>query len=467
MSVLDAAKLINEFDGIAIPAHSDGSRGVFQHLSGTPLSAILKIDDIFAFELLNPDSIHLPNNDGSEFHPTSVIGSDCHHPLADNYDVSSKSRFTWIKMGEPTIEGLRLALIDGAPLSVKHSDASLNDPNQHPNLTISCIQVKNAYQAGRGQPLVVRFSPWMSAIIGGRGTGKSTIIEMLRLALRRDRDLPPELKTDIGRYASVARSRDDTGALTDCTEIDVVIRKGPDSFRVHWSQASNGPEIERKLDDSRWEASSGDVRSRFPVQIFSQRQILALANDPSALLRLVDAASEFGNSDWGPRLEKLENRAFRLASKLQELRAHIAHEERMKGELEGVDRQVAILESTSSREVLVAFGRLQRQNDLMNARRSEMTRAVARLREAADDVEPTDLNQEEFDTAESGERDGLKRLRSAASTQSSLVNRIRKLADRFDQYVCDWSAALTTSEWNSRLPTIGWRAQRCLIHLTS
>ena len=58
-----------------------------------------------------------------------------------------------------------------------------------------------------------RFSPWMSAIVGGRGTGKSTIVEMLRLALDRRDDMPEEIRPDFASFASVPRRRDDAELL--------------------------------------------------------------------------------------------------------------------------------------------------------------------------------------------------------------------------------------------------------------
>ena len=36
----------------------------------------------------------------------------------------------------------------------------------------------------------MELNPWLNAIIGGRGTGKSTLIEFLRLGLRREDELP-------------------------------------------------------------------------------------------------------------------------------------------------------------------------------------------------------------------------------------------------------------------------------------
>jgi hypothetical protein len=49
----------------------------------------------------------------------SVVGSDCH---SFQGTAVPGSRYTWIKMATPTVEGFRLALLDRKEVSVKRSD---------------------------------------------------------------------------------------------------------------------------------------------------------------------------------------------------------------------------------------------------------------------------------------------------------------------------------------------------------
>jgi hypothetical protein len=60
-----------------------------------------------------------------------------------------------------------LALLDGN-LSVKRSDAITQDPNQHADMAMEYIEVKNARYIGRPNAFRVDLNPWMNAIIGGR-----------------------------------------------------------------------------------------------------------------------------------------------------------------------------------------------------------------------------------------------------------------------------------------------------------
>ena len=75
-----------------------------------------------------------------------------------------------------------------------------SDPNQHSQFIIEEITIKDAKYIGRPQKFTVQFSPWLNTIIGGRGSGKSTLIEFIRLLLRRDKELPESLTNENQKY---------------------------------------------------------------------------------------------------------------------------------------------------------------------------------------------------------------------------------------------------------------------------
>jgi hypothetical protein len=84
---------------------------------------------------------------------------------------------TLVKAETLDLEGIRLALTDPAE-SVRRCRRGYSDPNSTEHGHINRITVS------RGSATEdYRFSPWMNCLIGGRGVGKSTVIELLRLAL--------------------------------------------------------------------------------------------------------------------------------------------------------------------------------------------------------------------------------------------------------------------------------------------
>ena len=118
---------------------------------------------------------------------TRVLGSDCHTFQGKGIPGS---RYTWVKMAKPTLEGLRLALLDGNEISIRRSDDEGDfDPFRKPTHFITGIEVESARFMGVGTTTRLDLTPYYNALIGGRGTGKSTIVHALRLAYRRDKEL--------------------------------------------------------------------------------------------------------------------------------------------------------------------------------------------------------------------------------------------------------------------------------------
>ena len=89
----------------------------------------------------------------------------------DHADLGAHS--TWVKWATPTAEALRQACL------AKDSRIMQEAP-QLPAIAIRSIHVSNSEFLG---PIDLYFNPQYTALIGSRGTGKSTILEYLRWGL--------------------------------------------------------------------------------------------------------------------------------------------------------------------------------------------------------------------------------------------------------------------------------------------
>jgi energy-coupling factor transporter ATP-binding protein EcfA2 len=139
----------------------------------------------------------------------------------------------------------------------------------------------------------IELSPALNTLIGGRGTGKSTIVELLRWVLDRTRpeDFAPHerrVKDDIDRRLS-GSSVNGGGILGEGTTVRVVVRHGDDAIEVTRTSATL---TARRLNGG----SDLDVRTVIQPRIVSQRQIGEIANDPRALRREVDSTRRTSSS---------------------------------------------------------------------------------------------------------------------------------------------------------------------------
>ncbi|MCQ9186948.1 ATP-binding protein, partial [Streptomyces sp. IBSBF 2953] len=83
------------------------------------------------------------------------------------------------------------------------------------------------------------FNPWLNSIIGGRGSGKSSLLEFLRLATGRGIDLMSlpkgnEVKDSFERFVKKSLSRDDDGVMQDGTVVKVELMKQGARYKLIW-----------------------------------------------------------------------------------------------------------------------------------------------------------------------------------------------------------------------------------------
>lgn len=192
---------------------------------------------------------------------------------ADHKDLGEHS--TWVKWVEPTAEAIRQACL------AQESRISQSSPSM-PNIWISRIVVSQSKFMGH---IDVSTNPQFTALIGGRGTGKSTILDYLRWALC---DQPARSSED----DEVADPRVRQRRLVDATlkplgahvEIHCIINGIEHVVR---RSAADGS-VQLKVGDAEFEeVRESAIQSLLPIQAYSQKQLSSVAIRTDELLRFV------------------------------------------------------------------------------------------------------------------------------------------------------------------------------------
>lgn len=449
-SFTEVVEAIKRIGGIAIPAHVDGPSGLFTEFHGTTLTQALECSTVAAMEVVDPSS-HKPQvyqDKGLRW--TEVLGSDAHHPVGNTGQRFPGSHFTWVKMGTPSLEGLRLALLDG-PLSVRRSDQQSEDPNRHADFVIEAIEISQARYMGRSSTFTVELNPWLNAIIGGRGTGKSTLVEFLRIALRRDGELPEALANDFEKYRKVYQSRDDDGLLTATSRFTVTYRKDRARFRIQWSQQGDVEAIQVQDESAGWRSDQGEVAERFPVRIYSQKQIFELAKAPLALLRIVDEAREVDRRSWDDRWKEEHARFLSLRAQAREIEAGLADEPRLLGELDDIKRKLAIYEEAGHAGVLKEYQKRLDQQRAVDAWEKAWSGTGDRLREVARELLPDPLDSSQFEAQRFEDQDIQEKAANALQRLKAVQEQLENLATEADAALTQWRHARDVSAWKQAL----------------
>ena len=334
-------------DALIVGAHVNGPDGLLQS-GGQQRIAVLRNAKLAGVEIQPDRDCGSTWLDGSKPEVgrklSQVWGSDSHR-----FD-SIGQRFTWIKMTRPNLEGLRLALLDGEASLKPARRGDVAAPNSHANQAIESITIHEGKSIGRNAPTEVCFNPWLNAIIGGRGTGKSTLVDFCRKALRREGELDgsassgeESLRNVFDRRMRVPASRIDNGLLTEKSLIEVVYRKDGERFLLSWSQDGAAQSIVRLSDDERI-PEEGNIPERFPVRIYNQKQLFALAQDPNALLTVIDDAQAVQAAGSQRRMKQLENEYLSLRTEARAVAAQASELPNLQASLNDARRKLDVLQ---------------------------------------------------------------------------------------------------------------------------
>lgn len=452
-SECSAVEVIDEIarsGGLAIPAHVDQASGLFTVCTGNTLEQVLGNKRVFAMEVTDLAKAKPQLYIGNNLKWAEVLGTDSHHPSGTSGQCYPGSHFTWVKMSEPSYDGLRLALIDGA-LSLNRSDQFTGDPNTHGQLAIESIVVNDAKYLGRGQSFSCQLNPWLNTIIGGRGTGKSTSLEFLRIALKRKEEIPKSLEKEFTKYSQTSSTREDEGLLKDATKITVGFRKDGGRFRITWSNTDNRHAIEEETSPDTWSASEGDIAQRFPVRIYSQKQIFELAKHPQALLQVVDDATAVNHRDWQLEWEELVSKYLSIRAQEREVLAGLQEESVIKGQLEDVKRKLEVFEKAGHADVLKAYQRRQNQSKAIDFWEKTWECSAEQVRDISRSLLPPELDLQHFDIGNVDDKELIDGAAGIRAMFEKLQSEMNSIAQRIDDAKSTWNQARPNLEISKKI----------------
>lgn len=227
----------------------------------------------------------------------------------------------WIKLGEDSIEAIRQAFLAD---EVRIAYTSPDIPSERiVKLTVSSTLT------GR-TPVVVTFNEGLTAIIGGRGSGKTALLEYLRFGLgRSERDLPP-LETGPVRERE-AQLVDDTLAVGF---VEVQLNRA--GVRETWRRELATKDYIDATDarGTRTQLTLEEARRRFPARAFHQKGLSSTTKDPASAADQITGIAAAEAIDRRHEIDQqIANAKRQVTTALRQLAAHWQHRfERLQAE---------------------------------------------------------------------------------------------------------------------------------------
>ena len=309
--VEDVLNAISHNKGIAIAAHANSSSGLLEGKGQWKMRTIPR-SDLAALEFTK-------ESDVAKFTTGSVPGypaKACVHS-SDAHSLLEMGRFaSYYKMDEPNLRGLRQALLD---YRVKIRFPWDYKTSAHPRIV--SLEVDQGFFGG----VRFEFHGGLNCVVGGKGTGKSTVIELLRYAF--DDVSQFDLIRD-DHVSKVEKLVGDGGCITvEYLDSDGVTKSVRREVQP-WATT-------REIRDANGNESALETAPAF----FSQGELVLVASSTVAQLDLLDRTLDLVSETRreAKAISNLKVNASQLIAerqKLEQLESEINHPERGQGPTE-------------------------------------------------------------------------------------------------------------------------------------
>jgi ABC-type lipoprotein export system ATPase subunit len=444
LGCLEIARLVQEeLHGFWFAAHTTGNNGLLRldNKDGGGLTHIWKDHRrVRAGQIPGPVSdlptnyLEIVENNNPDWRRETPIAILNAKDVARPDDLDEPGATCWIKMTRPCFESFRMAFFDPESRIRLNSDAQEQQP-----ATIVTMRIEGGYLDG----VSVEFSKHLNTVIGGRGTGKSTLLECLRYVL----DIPPRGKQARRLHQDIIN--ENLGKALGRIELGVV------------SSAQNGRHylISRRYGESSIvRGPDGNVSSLQPrdllpgLEIYGQNEIFELAQDEQNRLSLLERFLP-NESEFSVRLREVQKRLHDNRQKLVKTLSELDDAQAQIGRLPKLQEQLQGFQSLGVQEKLAKTPLFARERQLVQRAQEELTRlgeGLANLEDSLPDA--SFLSEKALEglpdaalLAPIGEL--LKRLRESFTAKvNDMKAALAQGRDDYAKYLNAWKAALDIGE---------------------
>jgi DNA repair ATPase RecN len=366
-SFRDILTRMTERGALVIPAHANVSNtGMLGSRSGKPLIAMVTNPRLHAIGI-SPGVAEAKDQRAAvantapfnRQHQLATIYADdvCDPKILGNEGVT-----TWLKVSAPCLESLKLAV------RTPSTRVSLTDPDATPRTLIRSMSWVGGFLDG----VEIDLADDLTALIGGRGTGKSTVIESLRYVL--------DVKA-IGNDAAKDHRGVVEKVLRSGTMVSVVIDTvAPHPVQFTIERSVPNPPIVKDSSGTATRLRPADVLST--LEIFGQHELAELAQDKPSVAQMVERLA--GSSRPDDTYEKLIGDLRDNREKLSRTEARQSKLEQELADIPRLEDQMKRFEQSQLEQRLAQHTRLVQDEVAFIDGKGRVEEATEILREAVE-----------------------------------------------------------------------------------
>lgn len=381
----------------------------------------------------------------------TTFSDNPHEPSNSKHGIDGiGTRFTWIKMDEmPTLEGMRQAFLL-PQYRVKNDFETTTQPYRLPSLWIKSISITNTSVTDSSVPLVLEFSPQLNAVIGGRGSGKSSILRFIRGLFNRTSDLS-QLTEILNDHSSFYRKDERSkGVLNPSSTIEVEFIRNEIIHKITASSITNSDNqivAIQKLDPltGTWILEEAESYiDFFEFEQYSQKQIYEIAQSPNSLRERIDNSISTMETLKNER-EVSKNSYLATSASIRKIQQQVSSKGKLQTEIKDLGDQITLLQSSGIATLLQNRNTFLAQQKLLHEVIENATTKESELQEFIDDFS---LTSAAFDTfAEDEETSFNEKFQTLNSGFAEVKLDLEKAKTKAEQFRTIFETEITTSEW--------------------
>ena len=472
--IMDIAKIVDDENAVIIPAHIDDYNGLMnvghqrinEFFELQNINAIQMVKKELCFDLTDEERKfqlkdkypNLPEENIKKYISLRNLVNNNNLGIltfSDNPYKEGASKhglwgignyYSYIKMStNPSLESLRQAFL----FSKSRVKDCLKEENKlflkKPSLWIEKINIKDIEILGDTE-LDVVFNPQLTTIIGGRGSGKSTIVRFLTAIFAKSKI--SELAEIFREFSEFYKIKaDGVGVLKSSTEISIDIYKNQIHYKVVVNNFQNNGKydvlIEKYKSGSNEKEKINEVEAEnlFNVDIYNQKQIYELAKNTNSLRDKIDSLIE------GIEEKKILAKNTLLEYKRKyirniELEEEIRNEQKIELDLVDIDEKINTYKSSEVDYLIKMHKKFENERVLINAKEDELDEKYKDLNNFLPTIKVINNNTIGIPT------EIIPIIEDNIVEYTNIINEIEKMMGKIITLKDNYNTQIQKSDWN-------------------